>query len=321
MSRRLNLRQIEAFKAVIEFGTVSRAAEVLNVSQPAVSKLLTHLEDDTGLKLFDRPKGRLAATAQGMRLYEEIDRIFAGVLQVESAVDVIRREEQGLLLVGILPALAGAFIQRATMGFLKRHPNVFCSIQSMGSQWVADSVLTRKLDVGIVSSRIDNPYIVTESLMEEPLLCIMPPGHALARHAVIRPEHLSDIPFVSFAIDSYTGQKIAGIFQKFDVRANIVLTANVTPTVCHFVAAGLGVSLVHPLFLAGIENAVVVRPFEPATMFDFLLCYARDARNATLIADFVQETKAVAARHASALAHEHGTAQSPPESGSWRLDV
>lgn len=81
-----------------------------------------------------------------------------------------------------------------------------------------------------------------------------------------------------------------------------MLTANVMPTVCQFVAAGLGVSLVHPLFLAGLEASVVARPFEPATLFDFLLCYARDARHATLVADFVQETKAVAARHAAALA-------------------
>jgi DNA-binding transcriptional LysR family regulator len=304
VSRALNLRQIEAFKAVIECGTVSRAAEALNVSQPAVSKLLSHLEDDSGLRLFDRRKGRLAATAQGMRLYQEIERIFAGVQQVNSAVDAIRREEQGFLMVGVLPALSGAFIQRATMGFLKRHPKVYCSIQSMSSQWVADAVLTRKLDVGLVSARVDNPFIVTDSLVEEPLLCIMPAGHPLARRAVIRPNDLDGVPFVAFNVDSYSGQKIAALFDRFDVRANVVLTANVTPTVCQFVAAGLGVSLVHPLFLAGIEHAVVARPFEPVTMFDFLLCYARDARNATLIADFVQETKAVAARHAAAFAYD-----------------
>lgn len=79
MVRRLNLRQVEAFKAVIEYGTVSRAAEMMNVSQPAMSKLIAHLEEDTALRLFDRVKGRLVATRRGMRLYEEIDRIFAGV--------------------------------------------------------------------------------------------------------------------------------------------------------------------------------------------------------------------------------------------------
>ncbi len=296
MTRAINLRQVEVFKALIEHGTVSRAAEVLTISQPAASKLLMHLESDNGLKLFDRDKGRLVPTAQGLRLYEEIDRIFAGVRQVESAIAVIRREEQGRLVVGVMPALAGAFIQEATMNFLKRNPNVYCSIQSPRSQWIAESVQTRKLDVGLVSTRIDNPYVVTEPLLEHPLLCIMPIGHDLARLKVIRPEHLNGVPFISFNVDTYTGQKVTSIFENHNVNANVVLTASMNPTVCQFVAAGLGISLVHPLFIAGMEKSIVARPFEPATPFDFLLCFARDARNAQLIADFVGETKAVAVR-------------------------
>ena len=62
MRRRLTLRQVEAFKAVIESGTISSAADLLHVSQPAMSKLIAHFEADTGLKLFDRDKGRLAPT-------------------------------------------------------------------------------------------------------------------------------------------------------------------------------------------------------------------------------------------------------------------
>src|ERR1700720_690729 len=103
MPRHINLRQVEAFKAVIENGTISRAAEILHVSQPAMSKLIAHFEFDTGLKIFDRHKGRLAPTENGMRLYNEIDRIFAGIRQVENAVDVIRREEQGRISIGVLP--------------------------------------------------------------------------------------------------------------------------------------------------------------------------------------------------------------------------
>ena len=296
MSRSINLRQIEVFKALMEHGTVSRAAEVLAISQPGASKLLMHLECDSGLKLFDRHKGRLTPTSQGMRLYEEIDRIFAGVRQVESAIAVLRREDQGRLDIGILPALAGAFTQEATMSFLRRNPDVYCSIQSVGSRGIADSVLARKLDVGLVTTRVDNPAIVTEPLLEHPLVCIMPVGHALGRRRVIRPEHLHGVPFVAFTDESYTGQRIAGLFERHQVAANVVLTASLNPTVCQFVAAGLGISLVHPLFIAGMERQVVVRPFEPATPFDFLLCYARHARNAQLVRDFVGETKVVARR-------------------------
>jgi DNA-binding transcriptional LysR family regulator len=299
--RAINLRQIETFKALIEFGTVSRAAEAVAISQPAASKLLVHLESDTGLKLFDRRKGRLTPTAQGLRLYEEIDRIFAGVRQVESAIAVVRREAQGRLVVGVLPALEGPLIQRATLNFLKRNPNVYCSIQSHGSRSIAESVLTRQFDVGIVSARIDNPNVVTESLLEHPLVCIMPIGHPLARLKVVRPKHLSGIPFVSFTVDSYSGQKIASLFEKYNVNANVVLTATVGSTVCQFVAAGVGISLIHPLFIAGMESLVVARPFEPVTPFDFLLCFAREAHDAHLISDFVNEVKALATHLSDAL--------------------
>src|ERR1700739_696845 len=128
MPRHLNLRQIEAFKAVIENGTVSRAAELLNISQPAMSKLIAHLEVDTGLKLFDRVKGRLVPSEHGLRLHEEIGGVFACVRQVENAVEAIRREEQGRLAIGVMPALAYSFIQRATTRFLEDRQNMFCSV-------------------------------------------------------------------------------------------------------------------------------------------------------------------------------------------------
>jgi DNA-binding transcriptional LysR family regulator len=296
MPRHINLRQIEAFKAVIENGTVSRAASILNISQPAMSKLVAHLEEDTGLKLFDRVKGRLAPTARGMRLYEEIDRIFEGIRQVENAVDTIRREQEGQLLIGVMPALSGSFIQQATMSFLKDRPGVFCSVQSRSSQWIVDWLVTRQLDVGLISSRIDNPYIATEPLMEHPLVCIMSRDHPLARKRVIRPNDLDHQPYISFDPESYTGQRVAPVLAAHSVKVNVMLVANVAPTLCEFVAAGLGVSLVHPLMVSGMQDRLAVRRFEPEVVLDFQLCRIRDSRNADMVDAFVQETRATAER-------------------------
>lgn len=296
MPRQVNLRQVEAFKAVIENGTVSRAAAILNISQPAMSKLIAHFEQDTDLKLFDRVKGRLTPTERGMRLYEEVDRIFAGVRQLENAVDTIRREQQGQLLVGVMPALSGSFIQQAATGFLKKWPNVFCSVKSRSSQWIVDWLITRKLDVGLVSLRIDNPYVATESLMEHPLVCIMPPGHPLTEKDVILPNDLDDVPFISFDPESYTGQCTAPVFDTYRVRLNVVLVANIAPTLCEFVAAGLGVSLVHPLMVSGTAGRVAIRRFEPEVPLDFQLCRVRDSRNGELVEAFLHETRVTAER-------------------------
>lgn len=295
MRRPLPLRQIEIFKALIENGTVSRAAEVLYISQPAASKLLVQLEEDNRLKLFDRHKGRLTPTDQALRLYEEISKIFAGVRNLESAIDLIKREDQSQLVVGVVPALAGAVVQRATTNFLRRNPDVYCSFVSIGSQWIADRVLRRALDVGFGIARIENPYLVTEAVLEYPLICIMPVGHYLSEHKVVLPQHLNDTRFVSFKADSYTGQRVGSILEKHNVKPDVVLTADASLTVCEFVAAGLGVSLVHPLFVMGMEERVVARPFEPTTRMAFHVCFARDARNAVLIADFIDEMTAMAA--------------------------
>lgn len=294
MPRHLNLRQIEAFKAVIENGTVSRAAEMLNMSQPAMSKLIAHLEADTGLRLFDRVKGRLAPTEHGMRLHEEVERIFAGVRQVENAVEAIRREEQGRLAIGVMPALAGSFVQRALADFLKERPSVFCTVQSLGSQVIVDWLISRRLDVGLVSSRIDNPYVTLEPLMEHPLVCIMPKDHHLAAKANIEPSDLEQTPFVAFHPDTYIGHCVGGMFDAYKIKAKIGLVANIAPTVCEFVACGLGVSLVHPLMVGSLEHRLNVRRFEPSLPFHFQLCRSADSRNARLVEAFVEELRVTA---------------------------
>lgn len=301
MPRHLNLRQIEAFKAVMENGTVSRGAEMLNISQPAMSKLIAHLEMDSGLKLFDRVNGRLAPTGDAMRLLDEVERIFAGVRQVESAVEAIRREGQGQLSVGVMPALAGAFIQRAIGAFRKDRPNVFCSIQSLNSQLIADRLVQRKLDIGLVSARIVNPYVTLEPLIEHPMVCILPRDDVLASKNIIKASDLNNVPFISYNADTFTGHRIAETFKALDVVPNVVVVANIASTICEFVAAGMGISLVHPLMISGFEHRVCVRPFDPAITFKFQLCRTPDNRNAQLVEAFARQLRTTAAQISNSL--------------------
>lgn len=296
MRSTLNLRQIEAFKAVVEHGTVSQAAEVLGVSQPAVSKLLAHLEATTGLTLFDRVRGKLACTQHGMRLYEEIDRTFSGLRQLERAVESLRRDKQRSLNVGVLPALSGSFIRRVTSEFLAEHPDVRVSIRTRGSQFLAEWLAGRQIDVALLGSRVDNPYIDREPLFEYPLICALPVNHELTRKRIIRPGDLSGVPFVGFSTDSQTHGLVMKAFESVGAELNVVLTTDTAPTVCEFVAAGQGVSLIHPLFANGMQNRLVLRRFAPELQFHFQLCRAQASRNAALVESFIQHARAVAAR-------------------------
>jgi DNA-binding transcriptional LysR family regulator len=252
------------------------------------------LESDTGLQLFERLKGRIAPTEQAMRLYEEVERIFAGVNQFENAVEAIRRQEQRRVTIGVMPALSGSFIQRATIGFLKSRPDVFCSVRTLRSPWTVDWLIARKLDIGLVSSDIKNPYVVLEPLMEHPLVCIMPQDHLLSAKSLIEPHDLNQVPFVSFQPDTYIGRHVDEMFATYNVKPHIALAADLAPTLCEYVAAGLGISLVHPLMVSGLEDRLAVRRFEPEIHYTFQLCRSADTKNAKLVDAFVQDLRATA---------------------------
>ena len=300
MTRPVNLRQIEAFKAIIESGTVSGGAALLNISQPAMSQLISHLEFDSGLRLFDRVKGRLVPTGRGMRLYEEVSRIFAGVRQVQNAVEAIRREEQGTLTIGVMPALASSLIPRTLPAFLSSGGDVFCTVQQLSSQRILDWLIARKLDVGLVSAGFDNPYVILEPLMEHPLVCVMPRDHVLAAKSLIEPPDLHDIPFVTLHPDTRVGRIVAEMFEAQGVTMRTVAVANVAPTLVECVAAGLGVSLVHPLAISGREQSVVVRRFAPEIMYNYQLGRIADNRNARLVDAFAEELRRTATQFSDA---------------------
>lgn len=293
MRRPLKLRQIEAFRAVVDAGTVSRAADSLYISQPAVSKLIAHLEEDTGLQLFDRVQGRLVPTTQGMRLYEELQRIYASVHQVEQAVETIHREQRGHLIVGGSPAMEG-FIRRVILRLMEIHPEAYVSVRSHASSFVMEWLRTRQIDVGIVTGGADDPSFVTESLLARPLVCLMPIGHPLANKSMITIEDLDNVPFVSSTQNGRTARVVQSLFNAHNVKHNIVMDFTTVGTVCEFVAAGFGVSLLHPLLLASHRNELVVRPFKPSTRIDFLICHSPEVRKASLVSEFLVQAGTVA---------------------------
>lgn len=295
MARQPNLRQIEAFKAVVESGTVGAAAETLGVTQPAISKLIAALEAETGLALFDRVRGRLAPTARGMRLYGEIDRIFIGLGQVRRAIDIIKREERGQLVVGVMPALTGRFVELVTSAFLKARPEVFVSVTARSSQFINEWLVTRQIDVGLVAAGDENPYLAAEPILRLDMAVALPRRHPLAAKKTIDLRDLDGVPQVGFEAKSYTRRKVDAVFREAGLRANVVIEATTASTVGAFVAAGHGPSIVHPWFMDTVTSRIEMRPLRPAIPMEFQIRYVREGRQSELTSMFVARARAVAA--------------------------
>lgn len=294
MKRAINLRQIEAFKAVVEVGTVSQAAELLRISQPAVSKLLAHLEQDTELELFERVRGRLVPSTVGMQLYGQIDRIFAGIKQVEHAVELIKRETQGRIVVGVLPAFSGMFISHATKRFLTNHTDAHVSVVGRGSQFIIEWLLSNQLDIGIVNSSLEHPLIESLPIGPGHLACILPKGHDLAKKDAIDATDLDGLPFIGFSAENRTRQKIDSTLERHGVEPKIVLEANLATAVSEMVADGIGVSVLDPLLAYSQRDRLEIRIFKPYIKSDLRLCRSRAPHAPSLVDDFIRAAQATA---------------------------
>jgi DNA-binding transcriptional LysR family regulator len=140
--------------------------------------------------------------------------------------------------------------------------------------------------------------------MQHPLVCIMPLDHPLTSKSHVEPPDLEQVPFVAFHPDIHVSRLCQEMFDAYRVNAQIALVANAAVTVCEFVAAGRGVSLVHPLLVSGLEHRLTVRRFEPEIPYSFQLCRSVDSRNALLVDAFAQELRATAAHISRSLLSE-----------------
>lgn len=145
----MNLRHIEVFHAVYTTGSVSAAARLLHVSQPAVTSLLRHAESLIGFPLFERTRGRLVPTADAHALYEQADAIQDKVRQMRDTARNMRHGRGTTLRLATLPALGMELLPEALAGYLARHPGVSIELHTIHHDDMAAKLRERETDVVI----------------------------------------------------------------------------------------------------------------------------------------------------------------------------
>lgn len=260
----INFRQIEAFRAVVESGTVSRAAERLSISQPAVSRLLRGLEHASGLTLFDRTHRRLAPTKEAMMLFDEVDRLFKGINDLAHFVEDVRKLRRSSLRIGVMPALSVGFVQDVVAQFVSSYPQTQITIHARSTVKLVEWLVAGHLDIALTAHPVPNPELTQISLCVSKYVCVLPLEHPMAKKRNIRPQDLASEQFISFSSDSEYRVLIDRIFADSKVERKMFLEAPMAPTICALVAKGLGVSILNPFYIGAFQDLVAARPFRPA---------------------------------------------------------
>lgn len=290
---RLTYRQIEAFRAVMISGTTSGAADILCISQPAVSRLLSDFEETVAVPMFERQKKRLIPTPEAHVFYAEVERSFVSLEKLKRAADDLRGFHRGTLRVASMPAVSLNLIPGALTAFSTEHPEVSLSYQVRSTQQVTDLVASQQYDIGIVSAiPIMDMSISVEPLSESPLVCALPKGHPLANKSVIRPEDLESESFISLGTDQSMKHKIDSVFDSAGVNRKLNIDTQLFYGACSFVEAGLGVSLVDSLSAMHYSRlGVEVRRFEPEIVYRTSMIFPAHKNRSSVTQSFVRNLR------------------------------
>jgi DNA-binding transcriptional LysR family regulator len=260
----LSLRQVEAFRALMQWRTVTRAAQALGISQPAVSRLLGDFEAKMGLALFERRQGRLLPTAEAHTLHGEVERAFFGFERVAQTAAQIRAQRRGVVRIAAAPDLVADFLPRVAAAFASEHEGVDIELLTGEAAEIAERVAAQRCDLGFVSQAVTHPGARLECLGEWPLRCIVPRGHRLARKRLIHAEDCTGERFISFAAASEARMRIDRLFAECGVTREPGFEVALAQSVVAMVEAGMGVALVDALIAQHASARVSVKRFAPA---------------------------------------------------------
>lgn len=264
----VNLRHIEIFHAVMTAGNLTEAARLLHTSQPTVSRELARFEKVLGLKLFERTRGRLHPTVQGLRLFEEVQRSWYGLDRIVNAAESLREFRQGELSIVCLPVFSQSLLPALIQPFLARYPEVSLNIVPQESPLLEEWLSAQRHDLGLTETLHTPAGTERTELFSLDEVCVLPPGHRLATKAVLTPQDFHAENYISLSrTDSYR-QLLDALFNEHQVKRRMVVETHSAASVCAMVRAGAGLSVVNPLTaLDYAASGVVVRRFSISVPF------------------------------------------------------
>lgn len=202
----MKLRHIEVFHAVYVTGSVSGGARALNVSQPSVSKVLKHAEDQLGFTLFDRVSGRLVPSEKGKKLFVEIEPLFDQLNELSRFTTKLKNTKAGHLRFAMTPAFGLEVGPMALAQFSKNNPDITIETETLHANQVVKALIDNSIDIGLVFDAPRFPGIQKQTIVESGFVCVAPEGTKLPNSKELKIADLQNFPLITLNQKSVLGK-------------------------------------------------------------------------------------------------------------------
>ncbi|MBC7578090.1 MAG: LysR family transcriptional regulator [Tardiphaga sp.] len=291
-------RQLEIFRAVMETGSVTEAARLLHVSQPAVSKILQQAEDQLGFQLFIRAHGILTPTIEARKLLPELIKAFAAMESVNRLAHDLRDSRSGVVTVAASASFGNSLIGRAIERFRQSRPRTRVVLETLLNHEIVEFVADHKVDVGFALSPAEDSSTVASDFCSTELFCVMPHGHVLAKCPAIEARQLQAHPLISFNSGRPIGALLESLFDSAGLRRNIAIEVTQSWTACSLVQAGAGIAIVDGFaLLGGMFSDLIKKPLLPRVPMTGRMLKPRHRPTSRLADAFISEFENVVREH------------------------
>lgn len=296
----MKLAHLEVCNAVLLTGSVTGAARLLHVSQPAVTKLLQSAENQLGFRLFTREKNRLVPTQEALELHPEIVQIAAQIERLKEFSQALSNK-QSTLRISCVPSVAATLLAPAIAKFAQHHPQVTFFLETNAHPALVERLMRRQVDLGFSASTLTNPAVVEEVIAHGCGVCVAPIGTLsktktsvtwkdLAKRRLIRVPARTQFGGLLIESDEEDGK------ESKDGR----LTVTTNHLALQLVELGQGVAAIDSFTASTADRTKVqVLPFSPEIPVELMVSYRNQAKLSNSARQFIQ-TMASVAREAHA---------------------
>lgn len=286
-------RRLQVFRAVAKQLSFTKAAEVLFMTQPAVTFQIKQLEEHFNTRLFDRGHGRISLTSAGELVLEYAERILGLSAEMDVRMGEMTGEIGGSLLVGASTTIAEFMLPRILGEFKSSYARVHPRLIVANSETIETRVAEHTLDIGFIESPSHQPNLQTETCCEDELIVICSPKFPLAKMKDVAAAKLAEYPYISREPGSGTREFTDEYFQKAGIapeQMNLVMELGSPIAMNGVVETGLGFAIASRASVAKAQRLgdLVAIPLKPRLIRTLSMVYPKEKFRSRLVTTFVE---------------------------------
>lgn len=285
----MRLRQIEVFHAIYSSGTVTNAAAKLNVSQPSVSKVLAHAEQQLGYRLFDRVKGKLVPTPEAHQLFKHVADVYQAVDRLRHVAKNLKAASAGRIRVASTPAFGLEVLPKAVASFRQDHTDTVFELETLHRDEILDALRESRIDIGLVFDPASNPGIEEKKLATGRFVVLAHDAATFNGRSTLSLDDLREHPFIGLNSRGPLGRSLSDYIASSNIDLNIVAWSETYHVAKTLVACGAGVTIADSITAqSNAADDVVILALEPALEFDIKALHLGDAPLSIIARKFIK---------------------------------